>query len=185
MFILYAVLAGIVAGYLLGGRLERIASVHVRWPWLAIAALAVQVVLFLPGVGDALGALAPAIYVASTAVVLAVILANARIPGVALMAIGAACNLAAIVANGGYMPASAEALLSLGWSERSGFTNSVTRPETALDTLHDVVLAPLTDVFALPAWLPFANVFSVGDVLIAVGLAVAIAWAMRRPATVA
>ena len=26
--------------------------------------------------------------------------------------------------------------------------------------------APLTDIFALPAWLPFANVFSIGDVLI-------------------
>ena len=32
-------------------------------------------------------------------------------------------------------------------------------------------LAPLTDIFAMPRWLPFANVFSVGDVLIGVGVA--------------
>ena len=38
----------------------------------------------------------------------------------------------------------------------------------------------LTDVFAVPAWVPFANVFSVGDVLIAVGIAWAIAATMRR-----
>ena len=45
------------------------------------------------------------------------------------------------------------------------------------------VLAPLTDIFALPSWLPFSNVFSIGDVLIAGGIAVAIVVAMhRRPA---
>lgn len=185
MFILYAVLAGIVAGYLLGGRLERIGSVHVRWPWLAIAALAVQVVLFLPGLGDALGPAAPAVYVASNLAIVAVIVANVRIPGVALLAAGAACNLAAILANGGYMPASAGALASLGWSAAPGYSNSVVRPEAQLDAVTDVALAQLTDLYALPAWLPFANVFSVGDVLIAVGLAIAIAWAMRRPAPVA
>ena len=32
---------------------------------------------------------------------------------------------------------------------------------------------------ALPSWLPFANVFSVGDVLIGIGVAVTIALAMR------
>jgi hypothetical protein len=32
----------------------------------------------------------------------------------------------------------------------------------------------------MPAWAPFANVFSIGDVLISVGLAWAIAAAMRR-----
>jgi hypothetical protein len=174
VFVLYAVVVGIVAGYALGGRLGRVESVRLRWPWLAFAALAVQVVLFLPRVGDALGPVAPVVYVASSLAVLVVILVNVRIPGVALIAAGAACNLAAILANGGSMPASPAALASLGWTDGAGYSNSVVRP--------DVALAPLTDVFALPAWLPLANVFSVGDVLIAVGLAVAIAWAMRRPA---
>ena len=48
--------------------------------------------------------------------------------------------------------------------------------------LAEPALRPLTDIFALPAWLPMANVFSVGDVLIAVGIAWTIAAAMRRPA---
>ena len=42
------------------------------------------------------------------------------------------------------------------------------------------VLAPLTDIFAIPAGLPFANVFSIGDVLIAVGVVLTIAIGMRR-----
>ena len=43
-------------------------------------------------------------------------------------------------------------------------------------------LAPLTDVFATPPPLPFANVFSVGDVLIGIGVAATIVIAMRRGA---
>jgi len=41
-------------------------------------------------------------------------------------------------------------------------------------------LQPLTDIYAVPAWIPFANVFSVGDVLIAVGIVIAIVGVMRR-----
>ena len=41
---------------------------------------------------------------------------------------------------------------------------------------------PLTDIFALPAWLPLHNVFSIGDVLIGVGVAVVIVVGMRRGA---
>ena len=47
--------------------------------------------------------------------------------------------------------------------------------------LADPALRPLSDIFALPAWLPFANIFSIGDVLIGIGVAVVIAVAMRRP----
>ncbi len=42
-----------------------------------------------------------------------------------------------------------------------------------------VVLAPLTDIFAMPAWVPIANVFSVGDLLIGVGCAVAVVATMH------
>lgn len=172
MFILYGVVAGLAVGRLLGGQVGRLADLDLRLPWVAIAALAVQVVLFLPSVGDALGPIAPWAYAASTAAILVVLLVNVRIPGIAIVAAGAACNLAAIAANGGYMPVSPDALAALGWTETRGYSNSAAVAEPAL--------GPLTDVFALPAWLPFANVFSVGDVLIAAGLAVTIALAMHR-----
>ena len=91
-----------------------------------------------------------------------------------LVALGAASNLLAIVANGGIMPASPEAVSALEPVGGEGFSNSV--------VVADPVLRPLTDIFALPPWLPFANVFSIGDVLIGVGIAVVIALAMRRDA---
>jgi hypothetical protein len=104
-------------------------------------------------------------------VVLAAVLANLRVPGLALVALGAGLNLAAILANGGSMPASADALRSLGKPVEDA-TNSV--------VVADPALAVLTDIFAMPSWMPFANVFSLGDVLIGVGIAVAIVFGMRR-----
>ena len=172
MFILYGGGGGLVVGLILGGRIDRLAELRIRWAWLAIVALAAQVVLFLPTVGDALGPLAPWIYALSSGAILVVLLVNLRVPGLPLVAAGTACNLAAIVANGGYMPVSPEALASLGWSEPPGYSNSA--------AVADPALAPLTDILAMPSWLPFANVFSLGDVLIAVGIAAAIALAMRR-----
>ncbi len=172
MFILYGVVAGLVVGLLLGGRIGRLADLDLRLPWVAIAALAIQVVLFVPAIGDALGPVAPWVYAASTAAIVAVLLVNVRIAGIAIVAAGAACNLVAIVANGGYMPVSPAALAALGWAEAHGYSNSA--------AVADPALGPLTDVYAMPPWLPFANVFSIGDVLIAAGLAVTIALAMRH-----
>jgi hypothetical protein len=44
---------------------------------------------------------------------------------------------------------------------------------------YTAVLAPLTDVFSMPGWVPLANVFSVGDLLIGVGAAIAVFAAMH------
>jgi hypothetical protein len=171
MFILFAIPIGIALGYLAGGRLESLQQLRLRWVPLALVGLAVQAVLFAAPIAWPEG-LVPAVYQASTVAVLIAVLRNLAVPGVALIAVGAACNLAAIVANGGWMPADPAALASVGGLP-SGPSNSIVIPDPAL--------RPLTDLFALPAWLPFANVFSIGDVLIGVGIAATIALAMRRP----
>ena len=173
MFVLIAVPIGIVVGLLLGGRLERLSQIRFEWAWLAVAGLAIQVVLFStsiaetfpPGVGEAT-------YVASTGMVLIAVWRNLAVPGLPLVAIGAISNLAAVVANGGVMPTTVEALRAAGLGPEDGFSNSA--------VLADPALAPLTDIFAIPAGLPLANVFSIGDVLIALGLVVTIELGMRR-----
>ncbi len=174
VFILYAIPIGIIAGYLLGGRLEGLADIHFRWGWLAIAGLLVQVLLFAEPVAATVGAAGTPIYLASTAAVLVAVLRNVRIPGMPIVAIGAASNLLAIVVNGGVMPTSPEAVAALE-PEAAGFSNSA--------VMSDPVLRPLTDIFTLPPWVPFANVFSIGDVLIGLGVVMVIALGMRRKAT--
>jgi hypothetical protein len=171
MVMLLAIPVGIAAGYLVRGRLDGLANLHLRWASLAVAGLVVQAVLFSDAGFALAGPAAPAIYVGSTAVVLAAVLRNVRLAGMPIVAAGSISNLAAILANGGSMPADPVALATAGMPvEDHG--NSV--------VLESPALQPLTDIFAIPAGLPFANVFSIGDVLIALGIVILIAAAMRR-----
>jgi hypothetical protein len=175
VFILYALVIGVLLGRALGGRPAGLGSLGFRWSGLMLAGLLVQVVLFSEPVADRIAALGPPIYVASTSLVLAAILANRSVPGMAIVALGGVSNLAAIVANGGYMPAARSALAALGKSDPTMYSNSA--------TIADPALGPLTDLFAMPEWLPFANVFSVGDILIGVGVVTTIVLAMRSVGT--
>jgi hypothetical protein len=174
MFILYAVPIGLLLGWVLGGRLAGLEAVRWRWAPVAITGLLLQLVLFSTPVTERIGDAGAPLYVGSTVLVLAALLRNLRIVGLPLVALGAVSNLAAIVSNGGSMPASADALAALGKSIGEEYSNSV--------LVTDPALAPLTDVFAMPRWMPMANVFSIGDVLIGIGIALAIAAAMRRGA---
>ena len=176
MFILYAVVLGLIAGFLAGGRIGGLAAVQIRWSGAIMAGLLVQVVLFADPVAERVGDLGPVLYVASTVLVVAAVIRNRALPGMVVVIAGAACNLAAIVANGGYMPAGRSALEALGYvAPTTTYSNSSLVPDPAL--------WPLTDILALPAWLPWTNIFSVGDVLIGAGIATVIVLAMRRPAT--
>jgi hypothetical protein len=176
MFILYAIPIGIVVGLAIGGRPARLGDLRLRWVPLMLLGLIIQIAIFTEPIAGWVGTWTPVAYVASTLVVFVAVLRNVRVPGVAVIALGAAFNLAAIVANGGWMPSDPAALASIGGAG-SGPSNGI--------VLADPALRPLTDLFALPTWLPLANVFSVGDVLIGIGIAATIALAMRpRPATV-
>ena len=171
MVMILAVPLGIVAGFLARGRVDGLTDLRIRWAWVAVAGLLVQGFLFSDTGFELAGDAAPAIYVISTAAVLATVLRNYRLTGMPIVALGSLSNLAAIVANGGSMPADPGALALAGLPVVD-HNNSV--------VLQAPTLQLLTDIFAIPAGLPFANVFSIGDVLIAAGIVVLIAAAMRR-----
>jgi hypothetical protein len=173
---LWAIPIGVVLGLLLRGSLDGLLALGFRWAPLAVAGLLVQVLLFTAA-GDRLaGDLGPAIYILSTLAVLVAVARNWRLIGMPIVALGALSNLVAITANGGFMPADAGALARAGFGGPGDHTNSV--------VLSHPAVQPLTDIFALPAGVPLANVFSVGDVLIGAGVVVVIVAAMRRPASV-
>jgi Family of unknown function (DUF5317) len=149
-----------------GGRLGALAELRLRHVWAVYVALGLGVLAIeLPGLPDGLRSL---LLVAAYPVGAVFLAANWRVPGILLTALGAALNLLAITANGGVMPASPAALARAGLADDPGFQNST--------VLADPRLAFLGDVFAVPASWPLSNVFSVGDVLIAVGLA----WGLHR-----
>lgn len=184
MLLLYSIAAGLILGRLAGGRLRNLERVRFTWWKLALAGLSVQLVLFARPVAEHVGAEGAPIYVLSTLAVMAALLRNLRLPGLAIVAIGATLNLIPVIANGGAMPSAPEAWLALNGVAAlpvTHFSNSVL---IGPDTLFPF----LGDVFVWPRPLPFANVFSIGDAIIALGAVVFLVSAMRgsspRPVTV-
>jgi hypothetical protein len=177
MLLLYAIAAGLIAGRLRGGRVRNLERLELAWWPLAIAGLLAQLILFARPVAEVVGQAGPWLYVVSTGLVFVVMLCNLRVPGVAVIAVGATLNLAAILANGGYMPSSPQAWLALTGS-----------PDLPVTTYTNVALIGagtalpfLGDVFVLPSFVPMAAPFSVGDICIAIGALILLVRAMAEP----
>ena len=118
-------------------------------------------------------AVARAIWLVSFALLVLMLVLNRALRGAMIIAGGLACNLVAVVANHGLMPVLPQALRTAG-DHYHVHNNSIQVVQPHLGFL--------VDRWGAPQWLPLANVFSVGDVLIAVGTIVAIAAAMRAQA---
>lgn len=162
MALAWPLLAGLALAPLLGGRWSRLADVRLRWPAVFYVAIALQLVAFpfsaLPW--STPDRVAVVLWLLSYALFVVCVGCNLRVPGVPLVAVGMLSNLAAILANGGHMPALPAALRAAGLH----FEQS--RNSTALSAPH---LPWLVDRWATPGWVPFANVFSIGDIFIAAG----------------
>lgn len=169
---------------LLGGRVTALAEVRFRRTRIIFAAIAAQIVIIsvIPG-GN--GPLHQAVHLGSYCLAGWFVWENRSIPGLVVAGLGGLSNFAAISANGGVMPALPSALRTAGLQQTADqFANST--------AVHGARLQPLGDVFAIPASWPAANVYSVGDVLILLGIAYslhrisgsrALRW-LRRPVAV-
>jgi Family of unknown function (DUF5317) len=159
-------LVAIASVPLTGGRLGALAEIRLRHTWAILTALAAQIVITTI-VPDGSASLHAGLHLGTYAVAAIFVVANRRLPGLWLLALGAGLNLLVIAVNGGVMPADPDALERAGLPVVSGeFENST--------VLEDPKLPVLGDVFAVPEPLPFANVFSVGDILLVLGGLVAL-----------
>ncbi|GAB6900265.1 DUF5317 domain-containing protein [Kineosporia succinea] len=163
MIIGVAALLLLLAVPLTGGSLRQLGEIPVRAWWLLPAALLLQVLLFsvLTKVPDWLGF---SLHLLSYMLAGAFIWANRALRGLPLIALGAGLNAVTIALNGGTLPASESAVRTAGLADSEHFSNS--------GVLSDPRLPWLGDVFAVPSGVPFANVFSIGDVVILTGVAV-------------
>jgi hypothetical protein len=173
MVLVDSVAVGIALGLFFGGRLAALAQLPIRALWLVYVAIFLQVLAFPSGTlpWSTSDGVARVLWLLSYALLLSFICANFRIRCVPVIALGLLCNLVAILANAGHMPASPGAVHAAGLAYRLR-NNSIT-------TAH-AHLGWLVDRWAIPAWIPLGNVFSIGDVLIALGTAAAVCLAMLR-----
>ena len=157
---------------LAGGSLMRLSELRLRAPGLALAAIAVQMLIVTIAPGGLAG-LHEILHVASYALLGAFGWANRRITGVPVLLAGGALNLVPILANGGVMPANPAVADAAAVQAKPGqFVNSV--------PVSDAHLGFLGDVLATPESLPLHNVYSIGDVVIVIGLLVILHAACQR-----
>lgn len=177
MILLLALLVGLFLGVARGGKLGRLSTLPVRHAWLPVVALAMQLYFRRTPVewGEGFSSLPGLIHLVSYPVLLFAMWQNRHLAGVGLAGLGIALNLAAILANGGFMPITPEAALQIG--RANGLTSS--ELGIRLSYSKDVVLPAnqtnlwlLSDIFVVPPPFPLPTAFSVGDVLIALGVAI-------------
>ena len=177
MVFLDVAVVGLVVGRLLGGRVRALADTKIVATWLVFIAIGLQMIAFpwsfLPWTTPS--TVARAIWLVSFALLVVMLVLNRALRGAMVVAAGLVCNLVAVVANHGLMPVLPQALRTAG-DHYHVHNNSIQVVQPHLGFL--------VDRWSAPDWLPLANVFSVGDVLIAIGTIVAIAAAMRTPAPI-
>lgn len=169
MILLFGIAAAVVVALLRGGNLRNLGDIHIRWAWLALLALAIQLIairFMLDWLGPA-RVLLPVTHM----VIVAVAWANRDLDGMWLLAAGVALNLVVIAANGGFMPITPALLAQVGIAESidsielhtrlAGSENLIlARGETALWWLSDII----------PLRFPIGTVVSIGDILISAGI---------------
>lgn len=176
MILLTAIIAGILTGW-----------GYARWKgwtwhpplfqfvWLVVIGFLPQwFAFYLPWTRQNMSdGLASICLVCSQALLLIFALLNLHITGMPLLALGLGCNLAVILANGGFMPLTWEAAESLAGPsvlnnlELGGRIGSGSKDILLLNT--QIVLPWLADRFVPPPFMPYRFAFSLGDVCIAVG----------------
>ncbi len=170
--LLGGIVVGLVLGLLNGGRLDNIASVRLRWPALIFLAVLIRYgaeALLTRGFEPAL-AVQPILLVGASAILLAGLWANRRLPGMAIAFVGVAANAIVLAVNGGRMPIWEPSLTAAGFTAADASPAIHTILPATLDSSFLVHLGPFADVIPIP--LPLvANVASIGDLLIAFGLA--------------
>jgi len=186
VFLFFAVIAGALAiAVLIGGDVRRLSHVRIRHVELLLAAFAAKVSVALLGTSQSAVAVSAArpLNVIGAGLLLGVVWFNRRIPGALIFGAGLLSNLLVISAFGGRMPV----LLPTGF-ESSSPALPVLR--SGLDPLHVLLQHPqgiwfLGDIWAIPSLFGHTSLVSLGDLLMAAGIAYLIIRWSHRPAPAA
>jgi DHA3 family macrolide efflux protein-like MFS transporter len=167
-----AIVLGVVFGLLAGGHISNLLSAQLRFGALIIGGLVLRFAtqwLIDQGV-ELADQLRVVLYTISFGLLVVALWLNRSQPGLLVAAVGIGANGVAVLLNGGYMPVYLPAAELVGFSQANlSPTFHVLLPQAlGLDFL--LAGGPLGDI--IPIAIPFlANVISVGDLLLAAGVA--------------
>jgi hypothetical protein len=171
-----AVILGVVASLIRhrGRTASQIASIPLRSTWLALLALALQVPLLRAPSGPTqpLG-LQHSLFLLSHLLLLAFVWRNRRLTGIQILGLGVLCNILVTISNDGFMPVTPEMLVRINPGSTAdqwplgyhyGGSKDIILPRERTD------LWLLSDILILPPPFPWPTAFSLGDVLIGIGI---------------
>jgi hypothetical protein len=172
VFLFFGVISAALAiAVLIGGDVRRLSQIRIRHLELLLAAFAAKVAVALLGTAHtpiAVNAARP-LNVVGAVLLLAVVWFNRRIPGAILFGAGLTLNLIVIVAFGGRMP-----VLIPHDADPNSAVLALLRG--GLDPLHVALEHPqglwfLGDILAVPGIGGHSSLVSIGDLVMAVGVA--------------
>ena len=168
MILMFVPLVMVVVGWALGGRLSELLALPIRWGVLPLTAFGIQWLLVRAPGGDPVPVLGAA-FAATYGQLIAFLWINRRLPGLKLALVGTLLNLAAILANGGFMPIAPEALVAT-YPDRPVPLVGQRLPQSkdVVLPVDRAVLPGLGDTLVM-TW-PYKSVFSIGDLVLAAGL---------------
>lgn len=172
MRLLILIIPAIFLVYITGGSLKWLVNRPLRLKWLVLTALFIQIIIFsgMPVLDYMPSLYIGIIHIISYLLLLAFIMLNVKVAGIAILGLGTLSNAIVIIANGGFMP---NPLVAAGEISKNIIGIS---PESRL--------LFLSDILAAPEWLPLPSAFSIGDVLVVIGMFVYLLINSRKPKSV-
>ena len=172
MILLFAVLVSLLVALVRGGKLGNLQTLTFRYGWLALLAFALQIMLMRYPLPATEGLWGPRtlLLLGSYGLLVGVVWANRRLPGIYWLGAGLLLNLAVMLANGGFMPVTPEALQQAGLTHLALGAEAGSRVAAAKDIIlprADTHLWVLSNIFILPP--PVGTAFSLGDLYLALG----------------
>jgi hypothetical protein len=170
VILLFSLPVGIALGLTAGGRLAGLKQLRLRGEYILVGVLLLQGALPLVAAGGAARQALYCVWALTFPVMAGVCVVNYRVPGIAMAGVGLAMNAAAILFNYG-MPVLPEAVVAAGGAmaalEPADFAHTLATAATRLRLLADIL--------PIPGPPGIRGVASAGDVLLAGGVATAIA----------
>lgn len=163
-----ALLLSIILGYLRGGRLSRLASLDIKYPWIILVAFLIQFILpRLKGVSGFNSQYGFYLLILSYVLLILVVLFNLGDKLFQIIGIGVFLNFLVILLNKG-MPVSLNVARRF-FPETQGKVlefNNLIHVAMTEKTYFDF----LGDVIPIPRPYPFPGIISIGDIILSVGI---------------
>ncbi len=174
MLLLFLIIAAFLLAILKYRNIKNIENKNIKFYWLILLGFVIQIAIFNEKFAQSeLNYLTPVLYILSLIVLLIFLLTNFKeYNGIKVTTAGFILNIMVILANKGYMPQSLKQLAISGQTEKikllmkyGHFYNAtVMSAKTRLNLLGDRIL--------LSMFGKFKTVYSIGDIIIMIGIAI-------------